>query len=70
MPDYNDDEPFSFELDLPYCVEYDDYPVIVKEKIKYKDGAVCINCNELYPYVEEPNQKDGSFKCYSCRMYG
>jgi hypothetical protein len=69
MPDYDDEQfSFNFELDLPFCPEYDDYPVI--EKVKYKNGAVCINCNELYPYVEEPNQKDGTFKCYYCRTYG
>lgn len=60
---------FNFELDIPETSEYeDDYPVIVKEK--YKNGANCIKCNELYPYVEEPNQKDGTFKCYICRKYG
>lgn len=70
---------FNFELDLPEgMLPDDDYPVIVKDsgkcatnsKKKYLNGATCVSCNEIYPYADEPNQKDGSFKCYSCRKYG
>jgi formylmethanofuran dehydrogenase subunit E len=70
---------FNFELDLPEgMLPDDDYPVIIKEsgkcapnsKKKYINGATCSHCNEIYPYAEESNQKDGSFKCYSCRKYG
>jgi len=34
-----------------------------------KAGQTCKKCNEFYEYAEEPNQKDGSFKCFSCRNY-
>lgn len=37
-----------------------------EEKAK---GQVCKSCKEFYEYAEEPNQKDGSFKCFSCRNY-
>lgn len=57
---------FLDELDGPP----DDYPVIVKKsKTKSKgNGCVCPKCGELYPYAE-PNQPDGSFKCWSCRNF-
>lgn len=35
---------------------------------KSKDGCVCTKCRELFAYAE-PNQKDGTFKCFSCRNY-
>ena len=38
-----------------------------KPKTQDKDGRICINCKQFYPYAES-NQPDGSFKCYSCRM--
>jgi hypothetical protein len=37
-----------------------------KEKSK---GQICKKCNELYEYAEKPNQKDGTFICFSCRNY-
>jgi len=33
------------------------------------NGCVCTKCDNLFEYAE-PNQKDGSFKCFSCRNYG
>lgn len=30
-------------------------------------GLSCKACNNFCPYVDAPNQSDGSFKCYSCR---
>jgi hypothetical protein len=30
-------------------------------------GCTCKSCNDLYPQ-SEPNQDDGSFVCYGCRM--
>lgn len=39
----------------------------VTAKKSYKDGCVCKNCKELYPYAE-PNQDDGTLICYGCRM--
>lgn len=56
---------FDFDLDLP---KSDDYPVIIHRPIK-SDGCTCKKCGDVYPYAE-PNQDDGSFKCYSCRKYG
>lgn len=35
---------------------------------KSKDGCTCTKCRELFPYAE-PNRKDGTFVCYSCRNY-
>lgn len=61
----DDGEQFCFEfdigLDLPE--EQDDRAVIVRKP------QTCKKCNEIYPYAE-PNQKDGTFKCYSCRIWG
>jgi hypothetical protein len=59
--DSDDDQfAFEFELDLP---EEDDRAVIVRKP------QTCKQCQEIYPYAE-PNQKDGTFKCYSCRIWG
>lgn len=35
---------------------------------KKSTGCICTRCKEFYEYAE-PNQKDGSFKCFSCRNY-
>lgn len=48
---------FNWELDLP-----DDRAVIVHKP------CVCKDCGDIFPQAE-PNQKDGSFKCWSCRNY-
>lgn len=64
-----DDESLVFDFDLDFSKsigESDDYPIIVR---KYPDGCICKKCGENYPYAE-PNQKDGSMVCYSCRKYG
>lgn len=59
----------QFQLDFLDEVSPDDYPVIVKKSSKRKsNGCICDKCGELYPYAE-PNQKDGSFKCWSCRNF-
>ena len=31
-------------------------------------GMNCCKCGELSPYADAPNQSDGSFKCYRCRI--
>lgn len=31
-----------------------------------RDGCDCIKCKEFYPFAE-PNQKDGTLICFSCR---
>jgi hypothetical protein len=57
---------FDFEIDLPEGdnADFDDYPVVVRRS---GNGYTCKNCGEHYPYADEPNQLDGSFKCWSCR---
>lgn len=30
-------------------------------------GLTCKNCRDFFPYAEESNQEDGSFKCWGCR---
>jgi DNA-directed RNA polymerase subunit RPC12/RpoP len=63
---------FNFELDLPEAAEpLDDFAVVVKKKKIKKpgNGYTCSGCGEIYPYAEEPNQKDGSFKCWACRNF-
>lgn len=38
--------------------------------VKYEgDGLNCGKCGNFYPF-SEPNQKDGSLICYSCRNFG
>ena len=60
---------FNFDLDDYGSPDYqDDYPVIVEKIVKV--DCICTHCNELYPYADGPNQKDGTFKCYSCRITG
>jgi len=58
---------FMDELSSGAPVPPDDYPVIVTQK-RNKDGCTCKKCGEIYPHAE-PNQKDGSFKCWSCRNF-
>jgi hypothetical protein len=50
---------FDFELDLP---EDNDFGRSLNQP------QVCKKCREIYPYAES-NQKDGTFKCYSCRLW-
>lgn len=54
-------------IDNQFELEFADFDISVDEK--KSNGCVCLKCNELYPYAE-PNQADGTFKCYSCRTYG
>lgn len=58
---------FNFELDFNDA-SIEEAPEFAT--VKYTNGAICDSCNELYPYAEESNQRDGTFKCYSCRKYG
>jgi formylmethanofuran dehydrogenase subunit E len=58
-------ESFSFDIELDLPEQEDDYAVIVKRS----NGLNCNKCGELFPYAE-PNQKDGTLVCYSCRNYG
>lgn len=37
-------------------------------KIK-PEQLTCSKCDNIFPFAE-PNQKDGSFICFSCRNYG
>ena len=59
----------QFELDFGGPPAQDDFPVIVKKSTKRNsNGCICKKCGELYPFAE-PNRKDGSFKCWSCRNF-
>ena len=40
----------------------------IPAKSKNKNGCICTECSELYPYAE-PNQPDGTLICYSCRRF-
>ena len=60
----------SAEDDLNNHENNDDYAVPV-EKSKYqvptiREPVICKRCGDLNAYAE-PNQKDGSYKCFSCR---
>jgi|SRR3990172_4307762 len=33
------------------------------------DGMICTSCKEFYSYAE-PNQENGTMKCYNCRNSG
>lgn len=58
-------ETFSFDIELDLPEQEDDYAVIVHRH----EDLHCNKCGELFPYAE-PNQKDGTLICYSCRKYG
>lgn len=64
----DDDEGEEFWLDgdaVHYdLVQNDDYIVVKKNK----NGCICKECMELFPYAE-PNQSDGTLICYSCRRF-
>ena len=40
--------------------------MIVAERKRKKSGCTCKGCGDIFPYAE-PNQEDGSFKCWNCR---
>lgn len=46
---------------------YANITFIIKSIIKF-DGCICIKCHEYFPQAE-PNQPDGSMKCFLCRAY-
>jgi formylmethanofuran dehydrogenase subunit E len=69
---------FDNLFDLAYLYDQDEVEnkdafnfdfVVDLQKTKKSNGCTCKSCNEIYPY-DEPNQKDGTFKCYSCRTWG
>jgi formylmethanofuran dehydrogenase subunit E len=64
-----DDDDSCFMMDDRF--DFDFLADIAEEKTKKSksNGCTCLKCGEIYPYAE-PNQLDGSFKCYSCRKYG
>lgn len=69
-------------INIPYCPadawwpcdteqaeEEETEPHPKAKKIKLPDGSsamACISCEEHCKWAE-PNQDDGTFKCYSCR---
>lgn len=44
-----------------------DLPKENVEDLELTDGQTCASCKDFYPYADRPNQKDGTFKCWSCR---
>lgn len=56
-------------IDRQFEFDFSDFDFSPKKIEKKSDGCVCQKCQEIYPYAE-PNQEDGSFKCYSCRTHG
>ena len=56
----------TFTFDDFFAKEVDDLAVPVTKRSK-NNGMVCCKCQDFCPYIEEPNQADGTFKCWSCR---
>lgn len=56
----------TLEFDFDFDIGLPPEPALIPKK---SNGCTCIKCQEIYPYAE-PNQWDGTFKCYSCRKYG
>lgn len=55
---------FDFITEDPSIQQNDDYAVVVRRN----HTCICTQCGEIFPYAE-PNQQDGSFKCWSCRHW-
>ena len=34
---------------------------------KIFDGMFCVKCSQFNEYMSNPNQDDGTYKCYKCR---
>jgi hypothetical protein len=65
---YSEGEIFTFELDsseLEKSIEQNSETMVVKRTIK-SAGCNCTNCKDFFQYAE-PNQEDGTFKCWGCR---
>jgi hypothetical protein len=52
---------FENRAKLIYSIDY------ITCSVKIKSGMNCIKCNSYNEYAE-PNQKDNTYKCYSCRL--
>lgn len=64
-----DDDDDCLMIDDQFELEFSDFDFALEKVEKKKsNGCVCSKCEELYPYAE-PNRDDGSFKCYSCRLW-
>lgn len=46
----------------------DEDQLVFEFKKEIKKPCICSQCKEINVYAE-PNQVDGSFKCFSCRNY-
>ena len=47
-------------------IQNDDYIVVHRRP---DEGYHCKKCDDVFPHAE-PNQKDGTLICYSCRNFG
>ena len=63
---------FNFDEYCSYIDEYgnecfitDDYMADFCDEIF--DGMFCVKCNQFNEYMSNPNQNDGTYKCYKCR---
>ncbi len=73
-----DQEMLDFINELNQVLEEDDFGYLdniipdlpMKRCIEktQSEFEVCIRCKDKF-YQAEPNQPDGTFKCYSCRNY-
>ena len=55
--------------EIDYYFEGEQLVFFPDEIEKVSGPLTCPKCLEIYPYAV-PNQKDGSFICYSCRVWG
>ena len=70
-----DDEPQVTQEEYPEDIFWSegefispkDAPSSQKKK-RDPDGCFCVKCKEFFPYAE-PNQTNGTMKCWSCRNF-
>lgn len=65
---WSEGEVFTFELDsseFENAIEQNADAIVVKRVVK-SAGCNCTNCKDFFQYAE-PNQEDGTFKCWGCR---
>lgn len=61
----NNNDPFNITAEIEKILMDIDLALPVTEKSN-SSGMSCIKCKEFNQYAE-PNQKDHTYKCWSCR---
>lgn len=56
------------EVEVPVEQPFEHLDTSARLEATRQDGMSCIRCKEVSQYAE-PNQEDGTFKCYPCRTY-